>query len=143
MKTTRLLAVPALAAASLLALTGCIQLPPIGGGTTTETQAPATGSGELEGTSWSGAIDGVVEPIAFTLNADGTVDITSWGGPDQTYDSPTDVWEGDASEVSITITGLEEGAFDATFTGSAADGSMELTGEGTDGGSYQLNATQD
>ena len=54
MKTTRLLAVPAIAPASLLALTGCIQLPPVGGGSTTETQAPGDGGAgtvDLAGTS--------------------------------------------------------------------------------------------
>ena len=147
MKTTRFLAVPALAAASLLALTGCIQLPPMGGGTT-ETQAPVTGgdsgseSADLAGTSWMGAIDGVVDPIGFTLNEDGTVDITTWGDSDQTYDAPQDVWSGDASDLEVTITGLEEGAFDVTFTGTAEGGQMDLSGEATDGSSHTLVATQ-
>lgn len=148
MKTTRFLAVPALAAASLLALTGCIQLPPMGG-TTTETQAPVTGgdggtdSGDLAGTSWMGAIDGVVDPLGFTLNEDGTVDITTWGDSTETYDFPQDVWSGDASDLTMTITGLEEGAFDLTVSGSAEGGQMELSGEGTDGSSHTLSASQD
>ncbi len=149
MKTTRLLAVPALAAASLLALTGCIQLPPMGGGTTTETQAPVTGgdggteAADLAGTSWTGAIDGVVDPLGFTLNEDGTVDITTWGDSDATYDFPQDVWSGDSSDLTVTITGLEEGAFDLTVTGTADGGQMELSGEGTDGSSHTLSASQD
>ncbi|MGM1028654.1 MAG: hypothetical protein ACQEWM_02140 [Actinomycetota bacterium] len=149
MKTSRFLAVPALAAASLLALTGCIQLPPMGGGTTTETQAPVTGgdsgteSAELAGTSWMGAIDDVVDPIGFTLNEDGTVDITTWGSSDQSYDAPQDVWSGDASNLTVTITGLEEGEFDLTVSGTAEGGQMNLSGEGTDGSSHTLVATQE
>lgn len=148
MKTTRFLAVPALAAASLLALTGCIQLPPMGGGTTTETQAPVTGgdgtqSTDLAGTSWMGAIDGVVDPLGFTLNEDGTVDITTWGDSDETYDFAQDVWSGDASDLTVTITGLEEGAFDLTVSGTAEGGQMDLSGEGTDGSSHTLVASQD
>jgi hypothetical protein len=148
MKTTKLLAVPALAAASLLALTGCIQMPPsTSGNSGTESGTDSgTGSGateSLEGTSWSGGIDQVVAPFGFTLNADGTVDITQWGDSDQTYDSSADVWEGDASDLTITITGLEEGAFDLTVNGTADGGQMSLSGEGTDGNSYTLTATQD
>ena len=85
MKTTKLLAVPALAAASLLALTGCIQMPPAtsgnSGNTGTDTGTDSGATEDLAGTSWSGAIGGVVEPFGFTLNADGTVDITQWGDP--------------------------------------------------------------
>ena len=147
MKTTKLIAVPALAAASLLALTGCIQMPPAAPGNDTGTDS-GNGQGSsaaesLEGTSWTGGIDGVVAPFGFTLNADGTVDITQWGDTDQQYDSPQDVWEGDSSDLTVTITGLEEGAFDLTVTGSATDGQMDLSGEGTDGESYTLTATQD
>lgn len=151
MKTTKLIAVPALAAASLLALTGCIQMPPAASnsGTNSGTDSGSDSGTEsgatetLEGTSWSGGIGQVVDPIGFTLNADGTVDITQWGTSDATYDSPADVWEGDSSDLTITITGLEEGAFDVTVTGTADGGQMSLTGEGTDGNSYTLNATQD
>ncbi|MCR8670360.1 hypothetical protein [Agrococcus sp. HG114] len=148
MKTMKLLAVPALAAASLLALTGCIQMPPANNantGTSTDSGTDTdTGAAEsLEGTSWTGAIDGVVDPFGFTLNADGTVDITTWGNSSETYDAPQDVWEGDSEDLTITITGLEEGAFDVTFTGTAAGGQMDLAGEGTDGSSRTLTATQD
>lgn len=147
MKTTKLLAVPALAAASLLALTGCIQMPPAtsgnSGNTGTDTGTDSGATEDLAGTSWSGAIGGVVEPFGFTLNADGTVDITQWGDTDQQYDFPQDVWEGDSSDLTVTITGLEEGAFDLTVNGTAAGGAMDLSGEGTDGESYTLTATQD
>lgn len=151
MKTTRILALPAIAAASLLALTGCFQLPPVGGTTTTEapgggttTEEPAGGASaeDLAGTSWTGAVDGVVDPLGFTLNADGSVDITQWGNTDQTYDFPQDQWSGDSSNLEVTITGLEEGAFDLTVSGTAEGGQMNLTGEGTDGNSYTLSATQ-
>ena len=139
MKTTQILALPAVAATSMLVLTGCIQLPAPGGGTQ---ENPGAEAQSLEGTAWVGAIDGVVDPLEFTLNADGTVDIAVWGSPDQSYDSAGDVWEGDTSEVTITITGVEEGAFDVTFTGPASDGQMNLTGDGTDGSSHTLTATQ-
>jgi FlaG/FlaF family flagellin (archaellin) len=142
MKTTQILALPAIAAASMLVLTGCIQMPPAGGGTPQEDPGSGAEAQSLEGTSWAGAIDGVVDPLEFTLNADGTVDIAVWGSADQSYDAASDVWEGDTSEVTITITGVEEGAFDVTFTGPAADGQMNLTGEGTDGSSHTLTATQ-
>lgn len=142
MKTMKLLAVPALAAASLLALTGCIQMPPANN--SNSNNGTDTGSAEsLEGTSWTGSIDGVVDPFGFTLNADGTVDITTWGNSSETYDAPQDVWEGDSEDLTVTITGLEEGAFDVTFTGTATGGQMNLSGEGTDGSSRTLTATQD
>jgi hypothetical protein len=147
MKTTKLIAVPALAAASLLALTGCIQMPPTTSGSSGDTGSDSgTDTGTtagLEGTSWSGGIDQVVAPFGFTLNADGTVDITQWGDTDQTYDSPADVWEGDESDLTVTITGLEQGEFDLTVTGTADGGQMDLSGEGTDGNTYTLTATQD
>ncbi len=151
MKTTRLLAVPALAAASLLALTGCIQLPPMGGGTTTETEAPDTGddgasTGDLAGTSWTGDFDGQVSGVAFTLNEDGTVDFDDWAG-DQ-FDSPGDVWSlnGDTLDMTITQISVDEAqteTFDVSLSGTAADGSMSLSGQGTDGNTYELSATQD
>jgi hypothetical protein len=141
MKTTRILALPAIAAASMLALTGCIQLPPVAG-PSTQTEAPSGESVELEGSNWSGSIAGLVDPFGFTLDADGTVNITTWGTSGETYDFPQDVWSGSADDLEMTVTGFENGEFDVTFTGSAADGQMELTGEGTDGNSYTLSATQ-
>lgn len=150
MKTTRLLAVPALAAASLLALTGCIQLPPVGG-TTTETQAPDTSgdgasTGDLAGTSWTGDFNGQVTDVAFTLNEDGTVDFDDWAG--DAFDSPGDVWSlsGDTLEMTITQISVDEAqsdTFDVSLSGTASDGSMSLSGQGTDGSTYELNATQD
>lgn len=147
MKTPRILALPAVAAAALLVLTGCIQLPPVvggGGGTTTE---PSTDGGstsvDLAGTSWTGEISDVISPFGFTLNADGTIDITQWGSTDQTYDSPADVWSGDASDLTMTIMGLEEGEFDLTVSGTAEGGQLALSGQGTDGSDYTLTATQD
>lgn len=147
MKTSRILALPAVAAASLLVLTGCIQLPPVvgsGGGTTTD---PSTDGGstsvDLAGSSWTGEISDVMSPFGFTLNADGTIDITQWGNTDTTYDSPGDVWSGDASDLTMTIMGLEEGAFDLTVSGTAEGGQLALSGQGTDGSDYTLTATQD
>lgn len=160
MKTTRILALPAIAAASLLALTGCFQLPPVGGTPTTQEQ-PDGGTTEepggevmaddLAGTSWTGGELGPegnqFASMEFTLNADGTVDISDWnngeGGP---FDSPADVWSGDSGNLTVTITQLrdqntDDDPFDVTFTGTAAEGSMSLTGDGPDGG-WTLTATQ-
>ncbi|WP_306233581.1 hypothetical protein [Agrococcus beijingensis] len=141
MKTTRFLALPAIAAASMLALTGCIQLPPVVG-SSTGSQAPAGEVEELAGSSWSGSMPGIADPFGFTLADDGTIDITVWGDSGQTYDSSADVWSGDTGDLEMTITGLENDTFDVTLTGTAADGQMQLSGEGTNGTSYTLNATQ-
>ncbi|WP_347754050.1 hypothetical protein [Agrococcus sp. ProA11] len=169
MNTTRILAGPAIAAAALLALTGCIQLPPVvgGDGTTTEPSTDGgstdggttdggttdgdTGSEDLAGTTWTGGELGpdgeTFAAMEFTLNADGTVDISDWnngdGGP---FDSPADVWSGDPSNLSITITELadqntQDEAFDITFTGTATEGVMSLTGDGPDG-TWMLTATE-
>lgn len=153
MKTTRILALPAIAAASLLALTGCFQLPPVGGNTGGTTTAPSTDGGEtgggtaaedLAGTSWSGDLGPGFATFDFTLNQDGTIDISTWN-EGSGFDSPGDTWTGDSSDLTMTITDLrdQEGSesFDVTFTGTAADGSMNLTGEGPDG-SWTLTATE-
>lgn len=142
MKTTRILAVPALAAASLLALTGCIQLPPMGGGTGDS----GVESVDLAGTSWTGDLNGQVTDIAFTLAEDGTIDFSNWAGEE--FDSPGDVWALDGETLEITITQIKvdqtsDETFDVTLSGSAAGGSMSLTGEGTDGNSYDMTASQD
>lgn len=158
MKISRLLAAPAIAGAALLTMTGCFQLP----GPTTPTTAPATtapatsapetsdgGGGGTEatdvaGTTWTGSTD--VQPdLEFTLNEDGTVDFATWGT--QSFDSPADVWSGDSASFTMTITQIvEEGSsnppLDITYSGSISGGSMDLTGEGTDGNTYALQATQ-
>ncbi|WP_137756159.1 hypothetical protein [Agrococcus sp. SGAir0287] len=153
MKTTRILALPAIAAAAVLTMTGCFQLP--GAPTTPNPTTPAeTGgtsgggggtesAGDLAGTSWTGSTE--VQPdVAFTLNADGTVDFSSWGG--DSFDSPADVWSGDAASVTITVTQIVDQSsgesIDITYSGPAENGSMNLQGEGTDGNSYTLTATQ-
>lgn len=159
MQKTRFLAIPAVAAATLLALTGCFQLPPVGGSTGGGTggdggssQAPGGGTtaGEdLAGSAWTDAelatTQGVFATMAFTLNADGTIDITSWNDGSG-FDEAADVWSGDSSNLSMTITALgEEGSqerFDVTFTGTAENGEMQLTGEGPDG-QWELTATQE
>lgn len=85
--------------------------------------------------------------MTFTLNADGTVDISDWndgeGGP---FDSPADVWTGDSSNLSMTITDLRDqssadAAFDVTFSGTAQEGQMSLEGSAPDG-TWTLTATQ-
>ncbi len=161
MQKTRFLAIPAIAAASLLALTGCFQLPPVGGTTGGDggssqapggtSQEPGSGSSsgeDLAGTTWTGGELGPgFATMEFTLNADGTVDITDWnngeGGP---FDSPDDTWSGDSSNLTVTITQLQDqnsdaGAFDVTFTGTAEGGQMELTGQAPDG-EWTLTADQ-
>lgn len=152
MKTTRLLVVPALAAASLLALTGCIQLPPVGGGTT-ETQAPATGgdsgteTGDLAGSTWTGTMGDDFATFTLVLAEDGTVDFPTWNDQAANFDSAGDVWEGDASNLSLTVTELQnqsgdQAPFDVTFTGTAQGGQMQLQGDAPDG-TWELTATQD
>lgn len=162
MKKTRILALPAVAAASLLALTGCFQLPPPSGNGTDgnggTSQAPVEGTeggegtetegGDLAGTSWTGAemsaSGSTFAEFDFTLNEDGTIDITMWNDGSG-FDDPADVWSGDASNLSMTITALgEQGSeerFDITFTGPAEGGQMELTGDGPDG-TWTVTATQ-
>lgn len=153
MKTTRIVAVPALAAAALLALTGCFQLPPVGGTQTTEqpgegtTQEPGGGtvSEDLAGSSWSGELGPGFATMDFTLNADGTVDISTWNDGEG-FDSPNDTWSGDPSNLTVTITQLtdqnqDSGPFDVTFTGTAESGQMDLSGESPDG-TWTLTATE-
>lgn len=155
MKTTRILALPAIAAASLLTLTGCFQLPPVGGntggntggGTTTETTPadPNQGGGEgaesgLADSSWSGSIDNFAD-FDFVLAADGTVDISMWNDEAVDYDFDEDVWTGDESNLTITITGLDGGEFDLTATGTATGGQMQLSGTATNGDDYTVSGT--
>lgn len=153
MNKTRILAVPAVAAASLLALTGCFQLPPAGNGgdqTTAPVETTGTGtdggnggetSSDLAGTSWSGSLDGFAD-VEFELQDDGTVNFSVWNDESVDYDYPSDTWSGDASNLTLTITDLDRGEFDVTLTGPAENGSMDLSGQGTDGNSYTFTATQ-
>lgn len=157
MNKTRILAVPAVAAASLLALTGCFQLPPAGnGGDQTTAPVETTGTGtdggnggetstDLAGSSWTGGELGPgFATLDFTLNADGTVDIETWNDGSG-FNDPADVWSGDASNLTLTITALgEQGSderFDVTFTGTAENGQMNLTGQAPDG-EWTLTASQ-
>ncbi|SDH22191.1 hypothetical protein [Agrococcus jejuensis] len=139
MKTSRLLALPAIAAAAVLTMTGCFQLP--GAPTSPGTTTPADGgsgdgaSTELAGTSWSGGDGG--NTMSFTLNADGSIDFSEWndqGG----FDVPEDTWVVSGSDVTLTIT-TNEG--NLVYTGPAATGSMSLTGSGTAAG-QTLSITQ-
>lgn len=146
MKTTRLLAVPAIAAAALLTMTGCFQLPGAPTNNPGTTTAPTTeggtggseqGSVDLAGTSWSGG-DGF-NTMTFTLNGDGTIDFTEWneqGG----FDVPEDTWTVSGSEVTMTITTTEG---DLVFTGPAATGSMSLPGTDGPAVGQTLSITQD
>lgn len=136
MKTSPLLALPAIAAAAVLTMTGCFQLP--GAPTTTSPTEGGSGGGEsseLAGTSWSGSDGG--NTMSFTLNADGTIDFTEWndqGG----FDVPEDTWVTSGSDITLTIT-TSEG--DLVYTGPATTGSMSLTGSGTAAG-QTLDVTQ-
>lgn len=160
MKTTRFLAVPAIAAASMLALSGCFQPPAAPPQAPPQTQAPDPGTGtdetegtgtgddagdsDLAGTTWTGEIGPGFATMDFELNEDGTVDITTWNDGSG-FDSPADTWTGDASNLTIVITDLtEQGSnesHDVTFTGTAENGQMSLTGDGPEG-PVQLNATE-
>lgn len=154
MKTTRLIAVPALAAASLLALTGCFQLPPVGGTTGDNTggtgQTPDTGGAaageDLAGTTWTGGELGPgFAELDFTLNADGTIDITTWNGGSG-FDVPSDTWSGDSANLTMVITQLRDQQgdsepFDVTLSGSAEDGQLEVSGDSPQG-PLSLTASQ-
>lgn len=143
MKTSRLLALPAIAAAAMLTMTGCFQLPgaPTTGTTTAPTDGGDTGGGgtgastDLAGTSWSGS-DGA-NTMSFTLNADGTIDFSDWndqGG----FDVPEDTWVVSGSNVTLTIS---TNSGNLVFTGPATTGSMSLSGSGTAAG-QTLDLTQ-
>jgi hypothetical protein len=97
----------------------------------------------LVGTSWTGTAERVAD-LAFTLNADGTVDFTSFGG--QPYDAATDVWSVADGTFSLTISQLQDqsgNVTDITYTGPAATGSMELVGTDTAGtGGYTMAIAQ-
>lgn len=152
MKTSRLLALPAIAGAALLTMTGCFQLPGSPSTTTPTTTQPTDGGGgggeqasvDLAGTTWSGT-DSIGNQMTFTFNADGTIDFSDFnGGP---YDTASDVWTVSGSDVQMVITGVPTSAsatsgIDITYSGSAATGSMSLSGSGDDGESYSLSITQ-
>ncbi|MCH1883609.1 hypothetical protein [Agrococcus sp. ARC_14] len=161
MKKTRILALPAIAAVSLLALTGCFQLPPVGGtpggntggtgtteepgGGTTEEPGGGTAAEDLADSTWTGGDLGPgFATMDFTLNGDGTIDISSWNDGSG-FDAPQDVWSGDSSNLTMTITALsdQDGGeqFDVTFTGTAEDGQMNLSGDSPEG-TWTLTATQ-
>ncbi|GAA2174649.1 hypothetical protein GCM10009846_21410 [Agrococcus versicolor] len=150
MKTSRLLALPAIAGAALLTMTGCFQLP---GAPTTNpgtSTAPTDGGGgggeaavDLAGTTWSGT-DSIGNEMTFTFADDGTIDFSDFNT--QTYDVPTDTWSMDGSNVEITISGVPTSAdgsgTDITYSGQATTGSMSLSGTGEDGESYSLSITE-
>lgn len=83
--------------------------------------------------------------IAFTLNEDGTIDFDDWAGAP--FDSPGDVWtlSGDTLDMTVTQISVDETGsetFDVSLSGTVSGSSMSLSGEGSDGNTYELNATQ-
>lgn len=135
---TRTLALPAVAAAALLSLTGCFQLP--GGTTPTNpgTSDPGTDPGttdpgtdpgtegeavDLANTTWSGSAAGV--DMEFTFNPDGTIDFIDFGGQGA-FDDSADVWSVSGDQLDMSIN-TEDGLVD--FSGTAALGSMSLDSE--------------
>jgi hypothetical protein len=148
MKTSRMLAVPALAAGALLALTGCIQLPPVGGGTE-QTQAPeggqspdgAAADSELAGTNWTGT-DAADNTLDLVLEEDGTVLLNDLNG-NGPFDDATDTWTLDGDQITIFIGGLGEEIISIEYTGTVGDGTMDLTGvDGTGQEGYEITLTQ-
>lgn len=138
MKTMRLLALPAIAAAAVLTMTGCFQLP--GAPTNPGSTAPAESGGsgatlDLAGTTWSGTDGG--NTMTFTLNADGTIDFSSWNSEGD-FDVPQDTWVVSGSDVTLTIS---SNSGNLVYTGAAATGSMSLTGSETAAG-QTLTITQ-
>lgn len=148
MKTTKLLALTGLAAVSIVALSGCFQLPtptPTTPTTPTDPTTPTTPtesepSNELVGTSWSGT-DNAGNVMSFTIAEDGTLDDLEWngGGP---WDEPADTWSLNGSTFEFYISNIEE-IGGITYSGPAATGSMNLNGTSDLGGNtYTLVLTQ-
>lgn len=145
MKTTRILALPAIAAASLLALTGCFQLPPVGETTTTQgpdgSTAPDGGDAtvDLTETVWSGE-DSAGNSMNLEFEADGTILLNDWNG--QNWDESSDTWEVAGDQITIFVSGIEN-IESLTYTGNAQLGEMQLTGvDGTGDSGYDLTLTQ-
>lgn len=158
MKMSRILAVPAIAAAALMTMTGCFQLP---GSTPTDpgTSDPGTSDpgttdpgttdpgteqgGELAGTTWSGNMG--EEPVTMTFDQDGTVNLDEWNG--SSFDDATDVWSVEGTSVTIYIGGIYStdgaSAEGVTFVGELSDGQMSLQGtaDGGDSG-FTLDISQ-
>lgn len=160
MKKTRILALPAVAAVSLLALTGCFQLPPVGGTTTdtstedtgsedtgsegtdsgAESEAPEEGASvELAGTAWSGS-DSAGNAMDLVLEEDGTVLLNDWNG--ENWDEPSDTWVVEGDQITMFISGIRE-IQSLEYTGTAALDTMSLTGvDGNGDSGYDLTLTQ-
>ncbi|WP_413316320.1 hypothetical protein AA0Z99_07135 [Agrococcus sp. 1P02AA] len=154
MKKTRILALPAVAAVSLLALTGCFQAPPIGGTTPdtstedsgteteegTETQAPDDGASvDLTDTAWSGT-DSAGNTMDLVLEADGTVLLNDWN--EQNWDEPSDTWVVDGDQITIFISGIQD-IQSLEYTGTAELGTMNLSGvDGNGDEGYDLTLEQ-
>lgn len=133
-------AAPAVVAATVLALTGCFQLPTAPANTAEPAATAPAAETDLAGTTWVGSIQDVAD-VEFTLNQDGTIDFTKWA--DQNWDYPSDVWTGSSDSLQMTITNIgTTDSFDIALSGTATDGTLTMEGPGTDGTTYRLVATQ-
>lgn len=106
-------------------------------------ETESEGDTALAGTTWTGS-DPMVADMTFTLDADGTVDFDDFNG--DSFDSPSDVWVVVDGTLTLTVTEIqdrEDGSFvDIVYTGAADLASMQLSGVGSDGGSYALTVSR-
>lgn len=150
MKTSnRLLALVSLLGVSTLSLTGCVipfgpkdspTSPPTDIAEPTEdpTEEPTDDPTEeptddvsdfdLEGTEWTGTIDG--DDVILTFNGDGTIDFDEWGDLGQ-LDSDRDTWEVTNGELTISLAYEDNESGDpvqAELSGPVAEDTMRLSG---------------
>lgn len=121
MNMSRLIAVPALTAATVLALAGCFGTP-----TPTATTGGSTGgdtSIELAGTSWSGT-DSVGDFTVFDFEDDGTVNVTY---NDQQFDEATDTWELNGTALTVVVF-LNDDLGDVVYTGDVDGDTIDMEG---------------
>lgn len=121
MKMSRLIAVPALAAATVLALAGCFGTP-----TPTATTGGSTGTDtsiELAGTSWSGT-DSVGDFTVFEFESDGSVNVTY---NQQEFDEATDTWELNGTALTVIVF-LNDDLGDAVYTGDVTGDTIDMEG---------------
>lgn len=126
MNKLRLLSLPAIAAATVLALAGCFGTPTptaTTGGSTGTDSSGTDSSIELAGTSWSGT-DSVGDFTVFDFEADGTVNVTY---NDQQFDEATDTWELDGSALTVVVF-LNDDLGDVVYTGEVTGDTIDLEG---------------
>lgn len=121
MNKSRLIAVPAITAATVLALAGCFGTP--APTTTTGGNAGNDNSIELVGTSWSGT-DSVGDFTVFEFEGDGTVNVTY---NEQEFDESTDTWELNGSALTVTVF-LNDELGDAVYTGDVDGDTIDMEG---------------